>query len=104
PLRPALSPVGGSILPSFRGFLFHRVHFVLAAAGSALMAKLSPAASSSPRRLISSLSALHSASAPFREASAWPSASASAAFERLWKRDVVGRSGAWGIWVSIGLG
>jgi hypothetical protein len=40
-----------------------------------LMAKLSPAASSSPRCLIS-LSALHSASAPFREASAWPSASA----------------------------
>ena len=35
--------------------------------GSALMAKLSPAASSSPRRLISSLSALHSASAPFRD-------------------------------------
>jgi hypothetical protein len=32
PLRAALSPVGGSILSSFRGFLFHRVHFVLAAA------------------------------------------------------------------------
>jgi hypothetical protein len=37
--------------------------------GSALMAKLLPAASSSPRRLISSLSAF---------------ASASAVFERLW--------------------
>ena len=31
PLRAAPSPVG-SILSSFRGFLFHRVHFVLAAA------------------------------------------------------------------------
>ena len=38
------------------------------------MAKLSPAVSSSPRRLISSLSALHSASAPFSAASALPSA------------------------------
>jgi hypothetical protein len=26
PLRAALSPVGGYILSSFRGFLFHRVH------------------------------------------------------------------------------
>jgi hypothetical protein len=69
-----------------------------------LMAKLSPAASSSPRCLISSLSALHSASAPFREASAWPSASASAAFESLWKRDVVGSSVAWAMGHSGGLG
>ena len=60
-----------------------------------LMAKLSPVASSSPRRLISSLRALHSVSAPLSTASAWPSASASCAFERLWKRDVVGRSVAW---------
>jgi hypothetical protein len=28
-LRAALSPVGGSILSSFRGFLFHRVHLEL---------------------------------------------------------------------------
>jgi hypothetical protein len=68
------------------------------------MAKLLPAASSSPRRLISSLSALHSASAPFREASAWPSASASAALERLWKRDMVGRSVALGHWSLLGSG
>ena len=34
---------------------------------------------------------------PLDTASAWPSASASAAFERLWSRDVVGRSVAWAI-------
>jgi hypothetical protein len=29
PLRAALSPVGGSILSSFRGFFLHRVHLEL---------------------------------------------------------------------------
>jgi hypothetical protein len=37
-------------------------------------------------------------------ASAWPCASASAPSERLWKRDVVGRSVAWAMGRSVGLG
>jgi hypothetical protein len=43
-----------------------------------------------------------------QEASAWPSTSASTAFERLWKRDVVGRSVAWVMesssWLGLGPG
>jgi hypothetical protein len=39
--------------------------------------------------LNSSLSDLHSASAPFSTASAWPIASASISFDKLWNLDVI---------------
>src|SRR5450755_803347 len=72
----------------------------------AVTVKVSPATSLSPRRLNSSLRDLHSASAPFTAASAWPSASASVSFERLWKRDVVDGFAAWAIvfplWLGLG--
>jgi hypothetical protein len=50
---------------------------------------------------LSSLRALHSASAPFSTASALPRASANAPFERLWKRDVVDGFVAWAMGTSV---
>ena len=68
------------------------------------MAKLLPAASSSPRRLISSLSAFALGLGALQHRVGMAERIGQRAFERLWKRDVVGRSVAWAMGYSIGLG